>query len=212
MTTHFKRSKALLSEKSLYKSIGYARQSTTKQSSIGGQVQALKDAGCVVVFQETISSASKERHHFQIALSTLEEGDEIVFTKLDRGFRNQRECINTLNDLQDRGIHVRTTDGMINTRALGKFAPIVIGLLSGLAEVERQMIIERTNESIEYRKANDGNLGGRPKTNDKKEKLVVRLRKEGNSYRSIRSQTGIALSTIRRILVEQETIEELVEA
>ena len=94
MTTHFKRSKALLSEKSSYKSIGYARQSTTKQSSIGGQVQALKDAGCVVVFQETISSASKQRQQFDLALSTLEEGDEIVFTKLDRGFRNQRECIN----------------------------------------------------------------------------------------------------------------------
>ena len=40
--------------------------------------------------------------------------------------------MNTLHDLQEKGIHVRTTDGMINTRALGKFAPIVIGLLSGL--------------------------------------------------------------------------------
>ena len=212
MKTHFKRSTKLFTEKPAYKSIGYARQSSYKSISIGGQVQALKDAGCMVVFQETISSASKDRPQFDNAISSLNEGDEIVFTKLDRGFRNQRECINTLNDLQDRGIHVRTLDNMINTRALGKFAPIVIGLLSGLAEVERQMIIERTNESIEYRKANNGNLGGRPKTNDKKEKLVLRLRKEGNSYRSIRSQTGIALSTIRRIIVEQESIKDLVEA
>ena len=57
-------------------------------------------------------------------------------------------------------MHVRTTDKMINTRALGKFAPIVIGLLAGLGEVERQMVIERTQESIHYKKEIGGNLGG----------------------------------------------------
>ena len=142
-------------------------------------------------------------------LIALEEGDEIVFTKLDRGFKNQRQCINTLHDLQGKGIHVRTTDGMINTRALGKFAPIVIGLLSGLGEVERQMVIERTQESINHRRETGGNLGGRPKTNNEKEGLVLRLRNEGCSYRSIRKQTGLALSTIRRIIVEQDVVLEV---
>merc|ERR1712224_1149816 len=135
---------------------------TNKQISISAQIEELKKAGCVVVFQETVSSADKERPQFDAALGTLKEGDEIVFTKLDRGFRNQRQCINTLHDLQERGIHVRTTDGMINTRALGKFAPIVIGLLSGLVEVERQVVIERTQESIKHRRETGGNLGGRP--------------------------------------------------
>ena len=146
----FQREKPLFRDKPEYKCIGYARQSTNKQISIGAQVEELKKAGCVVVFQETVSSADKARPQFEAALGTLEVGDEIVFTKLDRGFRNQRQCINTLHDLQEHGIHVRTTDGMINTRALGKFAPIVIGLLSGLGEVERQMVIERTQESINH--------------------------------------------------------------
>ena len=207
MEKKFARQKPLFRDRPEYKSIGYARQSASKQISIGAQVDELKKAGCVVVFQETISSANKERPQFEAALGTLEEGDEIVFTKLDRGFRHQRQCINTLHDLQAKGIHVRTTDGMINTRALGKFAPIVIALLSGLGEVERQMLIERTQESINYRKETGGNLGGRPKTNNEKEGLVIRLRNEGCSYRSIRRQTGLALSTIRRIIVEQETIE-----
>jgi len=200
----FQREKPLFSERPEYKSIGYARQSSLKQISISAQVDELKKAGCVVVFSETVSSANKERPQFDDALGTLEEGDEIVFTKLDRGFRNQRQCINTLHDLQERGIHVRTTDGMINTRELGKFAPIVIGLLSGIGEVERQMVIERTQESIDHRRETGGNLGGRPKTNNEKEGLVLRLRKEGCSYRSIRKQTGLALSTIRRIILEQD--------
>ena len=207
--TKFQREKPLFRDRPEYKSIGYARQSTNKQISIGAQVEALKSDGCVVVFQETTSSASKERPQFDAALATLEEGDEIVFTKLDRGFRNQRVCINTIHELQEKGVHVRTLDGLINTRALGKFAPIVIGLLSGLGEVERQMVIERTQESINHRRETGGNLGGRPKTNNEKEGLVLRLREEGCSYRSIRKQTGLALSTIRRIIVEQDLVIEV---
>ena len=206
MKKKFSRQKPLFRDRPEYKSIGYARQSTNKQISIGAQVEELKNAGCVVVFQETVSSGNKYRPQFEAALGTLQEGDEIVFTKLDRGFRNQRQCINILHDLQEKGIHVRTIDGMINTRALGKFAPIVIGLLSGIAAVERQMVIERTQESINHRKETGGNLGGRPKTNDEKEGLVIRLRNEGCSYRSIRKQTGLALSTIRRIIVEKDVV------
>jgi len=206
MKIKFHRQTPLFSERPKYKSIGYARESSNKKISIVDQIEELTNAGCVSVFQETVNSANKKRPQFYAALETLEEGDEIVFTKLDRGFRNQRECVNTLHVLQEKGIHVRTTDGMINTRALGQIAPLLISLLSGLGEVERQMIIERTQESINYRKETGGNLGGRPKTNNEKESLVIRLRNEGCSYRSIRKQTGLALSTIRRIIVEEEKV------
>lgn len=88
----------------------------------------------------------------------------------------------------------------MNTKAMGKFAPVLIGLLTGLAEVERSLIRERTLESVQHRREIGGKLGGRPKTNQAKERLVVRLREEGCSYRSIREQTDLALSTIRRII------------
>ena len=102
--TKFQREKPLFRDKPEYKCIGYARQSTNKQISIGAQVEELKKAGCVVVFQETVSSADKARPQFEAALGTLEKGDEIVFTKLDRGFRNQKQCINTLHDLQAKSV------------------------------------------------------------------------------------------------------------
>lgn len=187
------------------KSIGYARVSTSGQST-DAQVSQLRDAGCVVVFQETVSTRlrEKDRPQLQLALQSLVEGDELVVTKLDRLGRTQVEVVSRLHSLQDQGIHIRTLDGLVNTRGLGKFAPILIGLLSGLAEVERSLIQERTLESIQYRRQNGGNLGGRPKTNAAKEKLVMRLREEGCSYRSVRDQTGLALSTIRRIIREYE--------
>ena len=192
------------------RSIGYARTSgggDTKQAAgLEVQVKALEDAGCAVVFKEIVSTrtAEKDRAQLQAALNAVVSGDEIVVTALSRIGRTQREVINRLHDLQEQGVHIRTLDGLVNTRGLGKFAPILIGLLSGLAEVERSLIQERTLESIQYRRENGGNLGGRPKTNAAKEKLVMRLREEGCSYRSVRDQTGLALSTIRRIIREYE--------
>ena len=168
---------------------------------------ALKEAGCSVVFQEQVSTRVKEkqRPQLQAALSSLESGDELVVSKLDRLGRTQVEVVSRLHTLQEQGVHVRTLDGLVNTKGLGKFAPVLIGLLSGLAEVERSLIQERTLESIQHRRETGGNLGGRPKTNPEMERrLVLRLREEGCSYRSIRNQTGIEQATIRRIISEAE--------
>ena len=183
------------------KIIGYSRKSTLQQTN-EPDVAALKEAGAEIVFEEKISSrkAEKDRPQLQAALTALRSGDELVITKLDRLGRSQVEVVNRLHELQAQGINVRTLDGLVNTSALGKFAPILIGLLSGLAEVERSLIQERTRESVAFRRQTGGNLGGRPKTAPKKEKLVMRLREEGESLRGIREQTGLAVATIRKIL------------
>ena len=194
------------------RSIGYARTSgggDTKQAAgLEVQVKALQDAGCAVVFQEIVSTrtAEKDRLQLQAALQAVVPGDEIVVTALSRIGRTQREVINRLHALQEQGIHIRTLDGLVNTKAMGKFAPVLIGLLTGLNEVEREVTRDRVLESIQHRKATGQSIGGRPKTNQAKERLVLRLREEGCSYRSIREQTGLALSTIRRIISEQEAV------
>ena len=189
------------------KIIGYSRKSTLQQTN-EPDVAALKEAGAEIVFEEKISSrkAEKDRPQLQAALTALRSGDELVITKLDRLGRSQVEVVNRLHELQAQGINVRTLDGLVNTAALGKFAPILIGLLSGLAEVERSLIQERTRESVQYRRDTGGNLGGRPKTPPKKEKLVVRLREEGESLRGIREQTGLAVATIRKILERNKEV------
>ena len=81
------------------------------------------------------------------------------------------EVVSRLHSLQQQGIHVRTLDGLVNTRGMGKFAPVLIGLLSGLAEVERSLIQRRElwNPSSTA-ELQGGNLGGRPKTNQAKER------------------------------------------
>ena len=105
--------------------------------------------------------------------------------------------------MRREGKYFRTLDGLINTRELGNISHVLIGFLLGFSQLERSIIQERKIESIEQRRETGGNLGGRPKTSNEKEALVIRLRNEGCSYRLIRKQTGLALSTIRRIIVEE---------
>lgn len=182
--------------------IGYARVSTYKQDE-ASQVKALKEAGCEKVFSEKVSTRApeSERAQLQAMLAELTEGDDLVVAKLDRLGRTQVEVINRLDDLQKRGVHVETLDGFINTRALGKLAPIVVGLITGLAEVERNLIRERTLESIEYRRTKGMSLGGRPKsyTEDQFE-MVHELRESGKSLRKIAASVGLTLGVVQRIL------------
>ncbi len=189
------------------KIIGYSRKSTQKQSN-ESDVDALKQSGCEIVFEEIISSrkSEKDRPELQKCLSALRNGDTLKLCSLSRLGRTQREVINRLHDLQAEGIHVVTLDGFVNTEAMGKFAPVLIGLLTGLNQVERELTQERTLASVAYRRASGGNLGGRPKTSPKKEKLVMRLREEGESLRGIREQTGLAVATIRKILERNKEV------
>lgn len=182
--------------------IGYARVSTYKQDE-AGQVKALEDSGCEKVFSESISTRTSvsDRPQLQALLAELKPGDVLVVGKLDRLGRSQHEVINSLHDLQERGVDVETLDGFINTRALGKFAPIVVGLITGLAEVERELIRERTLESIEYRKAKGMSLGGRPKSYTYEQAdMVFELREKGTSLRKIAKSVGLTLGVVQRIL------------
>ena len=204
----FQRHSTLFSDRPKYKSIGLARVSVASQS-IDSQVLALKGEGCCVVFQEVISTRYKNAQRPQLieALKALQENDELVVAKLDRLGRTQVEVVSLLYQLHQEGKHVRTLDGLINTRGFGDFANVLIGFLLGLSELERSLIQERTLESVQHRRETGGDLGGRPKTNNEKQGLVIRLRNEGCSYRSIRKQTGLALSTIRRIIVEKDLVD-----
>ena len=157
------------------KVIGYARISSgTGTQILDPQVEKLKESGCDQIFSETISTrkAEQERPELMKCLASLRKGDTLKISTLSRLGRTQREVINRLNDLQAEGINLVTLDGLVNTEALGKFAPVLIGLLTGLNQVERELTQERTLQSVEYRRRTGGDLGGRPKTSNKKEKLV----------------------------------------
>ena len=90
-------------------------------------------------------------------------------------------------------------------RDSGKMAPLVVGLLTGLSEVERSLIQERTRESVEHRRRTGGKLGGRPPLAEGRRELVRRLRDEGRSYREVAEVCGISLATAHRYGKERQS-------
>ena len=185
--------------------IGYARVSTTGQN-LDQQEQVLRDAGCREVYGEKVSSTmpSERRQALQQVLRTLQHGDTLVVAKLDRLGRTQSEVVARLASLNEGGIHIETLDGLLNTKALGKMAPLVVGLLTGLAEVERNLIQERTRESVEHRRRTGGNIGGRPEIHPGKKEMVLRLRTEGRTYKQIAEITEISMATAHKYAKECE--------
>tara|TARA_Y100001978_G_scaffold163019_1_gene149661 strand:- start:2888 stop:3469 length:582 start_codon:yes stop_codon:yes gene_type:complete len=186
---------------------GYARTSSQQQRlSLEDQIQKLQESGCKTVFNERISSrkSASDRPQLQAVLTVLEKGDMLVLTRLDRLARTMQETISIMQDLQDRGVFVKTLDGLIDTEKMQMMAPLVVGLLAGLANVERNLIIERQKESVEYRRRTGGNLGGRPTLEKAKINNIIKLRREGNSLRKIVTLTGVSLSAVQRACKTEE--------
>lgn len=205
LTFKFKRKRFLLSEKNKYcKSIGYARAIDSEFDYLNEQIRSLNNEGCNLIFSEIISLDKEIKPEFKKALNCLSKGDELIVTKLDRAFSNRNECIKTITKLLNNDVKLRTLSGFLSQNNTSQISLSVFNILHELDNLDNESFGERKKEIILQRRLNSNNLGGRPKISPLKESLVMRLRNDGCSYRSIRTQTGIALSTIRRIILDGE--------
>lgn len=149
--------------------IGYARVSTEGQD-LSLQLDELKRKGCDKIFSEKQSSRSELPEKAK-AFSILDEGDTLVVWKLDRLARSTIELLKDVKCLMDRGVSfVSLKDQIDTTTSGGRFQ---LAVFAALAELERDMIKERTIAGLEAARAR-GRVGGRPKGISKR----VRLRCE----------------------------------
>jgi DNA invertase Pin-like site-specific DNA recombinase len=138
--------------------LGYARVSTTDQQP-QLHVDALQRAGCYRVFTETASGARNDRPTLEQLLDQLRPGDTLVVWKLDRLGRSLQHLVDIINGLADRGIGFRSLQEAIDTTTPG--GKLVFHVFAALAEVERDLIRERTNAGLAAARAR-GRHGGRP--------------------------------------------------
>ncbi len=205
LTFKFKRKRILLSEKNKNsKAIGYARATNDEYEYLEEQIKILKEEGCSLVFSEFISLDEEIKPQLNKAMNCLSRGDQFIITQLDRAFKNKKECLRTINKLIYKDVKLRTLNGFFAANESSNESSSIFKILYELDYLEDKSLSERKKEQLLRRKLSGNNLGGRPKISPLKESLVIRLRNEGYSYRSIRSQTGIALSTIRRVILEGE--------
>src|ERR671929_2209816 len=122
--------------------IGYARVSTLDQN-LDLQIDALRSAGCEDIFTDHISGTKARRPGLEQALSHLRPGDTLVVWRLDRLGRSLRHLIDTVTDLQEKGIGFKSLTESIDTTTSG--GKLVFHIFGALAEFEREIIRERTH-------------------------------------------------------------------
>ena len=127
--------------------VGYARVSTDGQT-LDAQQAALKAAGVERIYAEKISGAKSDRLQLTKLLKALEEGDTVVVTRLDRLARSTRDLLNILDTVAKAGAGFKSlADAWADTTtAHGR---LMLTVLGGLAEFERELIRTRTGEGRE---------------------------------------------------------------
>jgi DNA invertase Pin-like site-specific DNA recombinase len=176
---------------------GYARVSTDGQS-VDAQVKQLRAAGAVEIFKETASGAKTDRARLRRALAQLDEGDVLTVTRLDRLARSTRDLLNTLAQIADKGAGFRSlADAWADTTtAHGR---LMLTVLGGLAEFERELIRARTSEGRARAVARGVKLGRRPKLTPHQTKEAIRRRDAGEPTREIARMFNVSHSTISRL-------------
>src|SRR5829696_8416082 len=147
---------------------GYARVSTDGQT-LDAQIAQLKAAGADKVFREKVSGARADRPELARLLRALEPGDRVLVTRLDRLARSTRDLLNTLAAIAEHKAGFRSlSDAWADTTT--PHGRLMLTVLGGLAEFERELIRARTGEGRARAKARGVRLGRRPKLTTQKHK------------------------------------------
>lgn len=180
---------------------GYARVSTKNQGTYGFglemQQEKLKKFGCEEIFCEVFSGKEIFRPQLNKLMCKLNEGDTLVVTNIDRLSRDLLNGIHILKNIFDIGVKVYSLDiGFINNSLTGN-----IQLIEKLylAQMDREVTVERMKKGKEIARKNPDYHEGRPKKyNDQQIADALLLLSNGNSYRMVESKTGISKSTLVR--------------
>lgn len=177
---------------------GYARVSTDGQS-VDSQVAALTAAGAEKVFREVASGAKTDRAQLHRALDLLDTGDVLLVTRLDRLARSTRDLLNTLKTISDKGAAFRSLgDGWADTTT--PHGRLMLTILGGLAEFERDLIRARTGEGRERAKARGVKLGRKPQlTLHQQREALARREKGEESLAEIGRSYNVSGWTISRL-------------
>ena len=177
--------------------LGYARVSTDGQS-LTAQVAELKAAGCTEIFQEKVSGAKSDRKQLARLIRRLEKDDALVVTRLDRLARSTKDLLNLLGAVADKGAGFKSLrDTWADTTT--PHGRLILTVLGGLAEFERELIRSRTGEGRERAKAKGVVMGRKPKLTHRQRQVAIARREAGESLVDIGRSYNVSHSTISRL-------------
>lgn len=179
--------------------VGYARVSTAGQS-LDSQIDSLRDAGCGVVFADrAVSGATTSRPGLDAALTHLRAGDTFTVVRLDRLGRTTGHLIATVEQFEADGVQFASlTEGIDTTTPAGR---MTFTVLCAVAQMERDLIAERTRAGLDAARARGRKGGRRPSLTARQVEQVHRMRHEQTAtLEEIAETFGVSRSTVIRAL------------
>ncbi|MED0671722.1 recombinase family protein [Aneurinibacillus aneurinilyticus] len=181
---------------------GYARVSTEEQN-LDMQIDALHQYGAEKIYQEKTTGTKKDRLQLDELLKVLRKGDKVVVYKLDRISRSTKHLIELSERFDEMGVDfVSIHDNIDTSTAMGKF---FFRTMASIAELERDIISERTKSGLKAARAR-GRNGGRPSKNA--DKVQIALKMYGSkeySIKQITEATGLGKTTLYRYLKQMDS-------
>ena len=176
---------------------GYARVSTDGQSVVA-QDAALREAGAAKVYSEKVSGVVTDRKALAKALKALGPGDVLLVTRLDRLARSTRDLLNVLDAIGKVGAGFRSlADVWADTTT--PHGRLMLTILGGLAEFERELIKARTSEGRKRATARGVHMGRPPALNRDQRREALARREAGETLTDIARTFGVSHTTIGRV-------------
>ena len=181
--------------------IGYARVSKQDQS-LELQRDALTKAGCHKVFEDKMSGTMTDRPGLSRAMEMLREGDILVVWKLDRLGRSVKQLVDLVGELHKQGVQLKSlTDAIDTGTPSGRF---FFHVMASLAEMERELTVERTRAGLEIARQLGRKGGRRRQMTDSKIASARKLLANGVPPRDVAENLGVSVPTLYRWLPASE--------
>lgn len=178
---------------------GYARVSTRDQD-LSGQVAELEAAGCTKVFREKVTGAKSNRAELAKVIGRLDVGDVLVVTRLDRLARSTRDLLNVIDAVTKQGAGFKSLkDTWADTTS--PHGRLMLTVLGGLAEFERELIRARTGEGRKRAQARGVRFGRPPKLTPHQRLEAIRRLSQGETQADIARTYNVDATTIGRLEV-----------
>ncbi|MCR6465307.1 recombinase family protein [Bacillus paranthracis] len=185
--------------------IAYIRVSSEGQNT-ARQKKALKEAGCIIFYEEKVSGATMERPQLKQLVEDLQEGDTVFVHEISRLSRSTKDLLEIIEQIKNKGAGLKSiNETWLDTSSDNPMNEFLLTIFSGLVQFERGMIKQRQKEGIAIAKA-EGKFKGRKAElveggkEERRLQEIVKAYKEGKSIRHIREVYKVGTGTLYKIL------------
>ncbi len=181
--------------------LGYARVSTQEQN-LDRQIDALMAAGVSKkhLYCEKMTGTKADRPELNKLINDLETGDTVIIADLTRISRSTKDLLEIVQRIKDKGAYIKSLkDTWLDTTSSNPYNDFLLTVMSGLSQLERDLISQRTKEGLASAKAR-GRNGGRPSKQNEKAGMVMALYDSGMKIADIVRNTELSRSTVNRIV------------